>query len=40
MTPQRVRAARRMLDESESTTIIAEALGVSRATIYRHVPQE
>lgn len=40
MTAERLRAAQRMQDDGETVTTIAEVLGVSRATIYRHLPQD
>jgi AcrR family transcriptional regulator len=36
--PAMVRTAQRMYDEGSTAAEIAEALGVSRATIYRHLP--
>lgn len=39
LTPKKVQVARRMYDEGDSTVAeIAKVLGVSRATIYRHLP--
>jgi AcrR family transcriptional regulator len=38
MSPQAVAAAHRLHDEGHPATDIATALGVSRATIYRHLP--
>ena len=37
MTPTKVALARRLYDEGTPPAEIAGALGVSRATIYRHV---
>ncbi|MEU0792495.1 TetR family transcriptional regulator [Amycolatopsis sp. NPDC005961] len=38
MSPETVEAARRLYDAGRSPADIAAALGVSRATIYRHLP--
>ncbi|VVJ19012.1 Transcriptional regulator [Amycolatopsis camponoti] len=38
MSPETVEAARRLYDAGRSPADIATALGVSRATIYRHLP--
>ncbi|WP_442814866.1 TetR family transcriptional regulator [Streptomyces sp. NBC_01298] len=40
MSPAMVEAARRMHAAGSGATAIAAALGVSRATVYRHLPQE
>lgn len=40
MTPAMIEAARRMHAAGSGGTAIAAALGVSRATVYRHLPQE
>ncbi|MFZ3473667.1 TetR family transcriptional regulator [Streptomyces sp. 4.24] len=40
MTPAMVEAARRMHAAGSGATAIAAALGVSRATVYRHLPPE
>lgn len=38
MTDERLRTARRLLAEGENVSSVAKVLGVSRATIYRHLP--
>ncbi|WP_239072022.1 helix-turn-helix domain-containing protein [Amycolatopsis sp. SID8362] len=38
MSPGRIEAARRLYDAGHAPADIAMALGVSRATIYRHLP--
>lgn len=40
MSPAMIEAARRMHAAGSGATAIAAALGVSRATVYRHLPQE
>ncbi|MCX5127496.1 TetR family transcriptional regulator [Streptomyces sp. NBC_00193] len=40
MSPAMIEAARRMHAAGSGGTAIAAALGVSRATVYRHLPQE
>ncbi len=41
LTPKKVEVARRMYEAGDSTVAdIAKVLGVSRATIYRHLPRE
>ncbi|MFD6892534.1 TetR family transcriptional regulator [Streptomyces sp. NPDC059957] len=40
MSPAMIEAARRMHTAGSGATAIAAALGVSRATVYRHLPQE
>ena len=38
MSPETIEAARRLYDAGHAPADIATALGVSRATIYRHLP--
>ena len=38
MSPETIEAARRLYDAGHASADIATALGVSRATIYRHLP--
>ncbi|MFF1414712.1 TetR family transcriptional regulator [Streptomyces sp. NPDC058289] len=40
MSPAMIEAARRMHAAGSGATAIAAALGVSRATVYRHLPEE
>ncbi|MBC6457001.1 TetR family transcriptional regulator [Actinomadura sp. HBU206391] len=40
MDPDMIETARRMHASGESATDIARALGVSRATVYRHLPRD
>ncbi len=39
MTPAKLKQARRMLREGTSVTEVAQVLEVSRATLYRRVPE-
>ena len=39
MTPEKIRQARQLLAEPENTFSIARLLGVSRATVYKYVPE-
>ncbi|MEV6627000.1 helix-turn-helix domain-containing protein [Amycolatopsis sp. NPDC051114] len=38
MSPETIEEARRLYDAGHAPAEIATALGVSRATIYRHLP--
>ncbi|MFJ7214378.1 helix-turn-helix domain-containing protein [Amycolatopsis sp. NPDC098790] len=38
LAPATIEAARRLYDAGHAPAVIATALGVSRATIYRHLP--
>lgn len=38
MNPEKIKAAQKMLKDGQPATTVCQAIGVSRATLYRHLP--